>query len=920
MDILKKYHNIDERLKLSPLDLIKRYPILKKFNVSLLLPEKYLDLISIRLPDVNINITHLPKDIDDKKVNGNLELELSNTKKLIDDVIKDKSYINISRKMDYFSMIKYDWSRIYRAQNLTNAWLKFYEMINYYKLIDDSTFLVFDNAAFPGSSILATHHYINTMTNIKNYKWIGSSLLKKGIALDDSYDLYKNYKDNWLMNNKYNGDITDEKVLLYYKSKLKHKVDLYISDLGFDVSEDYNNQENIHSFYNLGQILLGLITLKEGGNFVTKQYTFFSYFSIFIITFLTSLFNEFYISKPSTSKPQNSEIYLVGKRFKGISSENEKFLFEILKSKYKCNLLTTSIFKIVPTLEQYYTNILNLLYIRQIRYIERNIYMFKIRNNKTISEFMEKTIEEEKLLSISKWINNNKLLILYEQMMSKEVILKITTDLDKEYMQLKLTEKLINFVENIIDRDVKDLFFTWFLITIIESLNSELLHIWKFSKIYKFPNEEGRKFLLLNLDENIVNKIDEISRNYFKDNIFKGDDIVYVLNNTYRYKDFSFTTNLKFEPTDIIKCALRYSSISYKKNKFSKSHYEELYRLGVRSEAYVSPFDRNFDGNFYGFFEDVDKIFGSLGIFTESSHGFDCHMRIPSVEVIIKNTISSIVDDYEKFRNKNTYYIAVDKDFRDIITTTYTRLIIDVEDGLIYVLISLRMPKNLEEIRKILKQCNSDRFPYWIIQDSIKFKTIDYSNFKIVDSSIYSCLRPNVISSVNEVFMSLGDIKTIIDGTANIGCDTVNLANLFAANIVAIEKDKKTFDVLVDNIKSFNLQDIIHPINDSYENYNKPADLVYLDPPWGGSDYKNKEGIDLYLSDIPIHMIIKRTLLITKHVVLKVPINFNYNKFVKNINAKVIRKEISYAGKVIFLLLIIHSSSLLSKPRPELKE
>ena len=43
---------------------------------------------------------------------------------------------------------------------------------------------------------------------------------------------------------------------------------------------------------------------------------------------MASLFEETYITKPKTSRPLNSEIYLVGKRFKGISNELAKALLD----------------------------------------------------------------------------------------------------------------------------------------------------------------------------------------------------------------------------------------------------------------------------------------------------------------------------------------------------------------------------------------------------------------------------------------------------------------------------------------------------------------------------------------------------------------------------------------------------------------
>ena len=55
--------------------------------------------------------------------------------------------------------------------------------------------------------------------------------------------------------------------------------------------------------------------LKNGGTLVTKQYTFFKWENISIHAILTNLFRKVYIAKPITSRPANSETYVVGINF-----------------------------------------------------------------------------------------------------------------------------------------------------------------------------------------------------------------------------------------------------------------------------------------------------------------------------------------------------------------------------------------------------------------------------------------------------------------------------------------------------------------------------------------------------------------------------------------------------------------------------
>jgi hypothetical protein len=224
--------------------------------------------------------------------------------------------------------------------NVSNAWLKCYEMLQHFHMIPDAlsspSFMHFDNAAFPGSFILAVHHYIKTRRVWANKAvWRGSSLLditeQTKSPLEDKYGLYREYKSNWLMNANNNGDVTIESNQRDFHKQIGGKVDIYTSDLGFDVSSDYNNQESLHAYANIGQILSGLLTLKPGGCFITKQYTFFEPITCSVMYAAATFFDEFYLCKPYTSREANSETYLVGIGFKGGADFDHPYIREMFK-------------------------------------------------------------------------------------------------------------------------------------------------------------------------------------------------------------------------------------------------------------------------------------------------------------------------------------------------------------------------------------------------------------------------------------------------------------------------------------------------------------------------------------------------------------------------------------------------------------
>ena len=257
-----------------------------------------------------------------------LEDKLNKIKASQDKYYELPDFQKIIYHYDIFRKTKYSLKKKINAQNISNAWLKIYELIHQYNLIPKGQFKVvhFDNAAFPGSFILATNHYAKTVGRVKKYFWYASSWigyndenLRTGNLLEDKYNMYKKYPNRWLMNNEFDGNVNDIKNQKYWEKKLNNTVTLYTSDLGFETGEDgdYTKQEYSHVQPNVGQILAGLLTLKKGGSLVTKQYTFFDPLNISIYAVLTNLFKEVYISKPITSRPPNSETYIVATGFLG---------------------------------------------------------------------------------------------------------------------------------------------------------------------------------------------------------------------------------------------------------------------------------------------------------------------------------------------------------------------------------------------------------------------------------------------------------------------------------------------------------------------------------------------------------------------------------------------------------------------------
>ena len=181
-----------------------------------------------------------------------------------------------------------------------------------------------------------------------------------------------------------------------------HTVDLITADGGFDFSSDFNNQEEMSVRLLYAEIMSALILQKEGGGFVLKIYDLFTDKSLNLLHILQNFYKTINIVKPHTSRPANSEKYLVCTNFQ---KNNEAFqnifkeLFSVITNiphvsfiQYKPSLL-----KNIICYNTYYT-------LRQMIYIQKTIdYIILFRINKISSKWLLQNIHDEHKQKCLKW-------------------------------------------------------------------------------------------------------------------------------------------------------------------------------------------------------------------------------------------------------------------------------------------------------------------------------------------------------------------------------------------------------------------------------------------------------------------------------------------------------------------------------------
>ncbi|BFG02309.1 cap-specific mRNA (nucleoside-2'-O-)-methyltransferase 1 [Drosophila madeirensis] len=128
-------------------------------------------------------------------------------------------------------------------------------------------------------------------------------------ASPESFDTYYGVKDDGNIFDDQNQDSLNE----YIRYHTPEGVHFAMADGGFSVEGEENIQEILSKQLYLCQCLTALKILRKNGNFVCKLFDLFTPFSVGLIYLMYKCFHQIAIIKPNSSRPANSERYLVCK-------------------------------------------------------------------------------------------------------------------------------------------------------------------------------------------------------------------------------------------------------------------------------------------------------------------------------------------------------------------------------------------------------------------------------------------------------------------------------------------------------------------------------------------------------------------------------------------------------------------------------
>lgn len=293
----------------------------------------------------------------------------------------DKIHTDIWKKVRWY-INEYDF--LVKDPIINRAFYKYWEIVNVFEVFDKytETDTIFHCAEAPGGFIQGSNIYLQ-LENLKPVQHEESLVDEDGfirvkkkkrkndkcykiytISLNKDLPQYKTYnlpsynkrvinrnicvtygKDN-------TGDINNLDNIHHIKNLIGHDGSyLVTADGGFDEGTDFNNKEQLHYYLILNEIYSALCLQKQGGTFILKVFDIFTTTSIHLLYLLNLVYGEVYIYKPKTSRPTNSEKYIICKNFQLVDKSYTLHILRKLSEKFKTQKKYTSftLFDNIPT-------------------------------------------------------------------------------------------------------------------------------------------------------------------------------------------------------------------------------------------------------------------------------------------------------------------------------------------------------------------------------------------------------------------------------------------------------------------------------------------------------------------------------------------------------------------------------------------
>lgn len=290
-------------------------------------------------------------------------IDLLEQNKSIEDVVttyKDKiEFYYENKSWDRFKRYGNEYENIFITQKsplnisrynaVSRAFFKLWEIMHDYKHLifkNDEDIKCMFLCESPGGFTEAIIKYRRDK-GFKNDEYTGISLKSDNKEIPEwKYDKYVNI--NYGFDNT--GDLYNYRNITFLVDKLyPNSQDIITGDGGFDTSSNFNDQEGMSFHLILCEILSAIELQKKNGSFILKIFSMFNVNTLKLLQIVKEFYKEIRILKPKTSRPANSEKYLLCTCFRNDTEEHvirKKGLQKLVKNYSNSNM--EDYFKTVP--------------------------------------------------------------------------------------------------------------------------------------------------------------------------------------------------------------------------------------------------------------------------------------------------------------------------------------------------------------------------------------------------------------------------------------------------------------------------------------------------------------------------------------------------------------------------------------------
>ena len=305
---------------------------MKKQSLCIKVPKEQVKLLNIDIQSQK----KLPSPCINKKENNYLKLY----KNKIDEIPNYKQWDIVKKITNEYELIHIPTNKKRKNESiafynpLSRSYYKMIEILTDFNLLDKYGYNKIKTAHIaegPGGFIEAlvnkrknSYDELNAIT-LKSSKKEIPGWRKAKIFLEKHPNIKIYYgEDN-------TGDIYNVKNIIHFRNKVGfNSCDLITADGGFDFSIDFNKQEQLSSRLIFCEIVTAISVQKRGGDFICKLFDSYTTITVKLLWLLNCLYEEVIITKPFTSRPANSEKYILSKNFRGISNSYLEKLYDVI--------------------------------------------------------------------------------------------------------------------------------------------------------------------------------------------------------------------------------------------------------------------------------------------------------------------------------------------------------------------------------------------------------------------------------------------------------------------------------------------------------------------------------------------------------------------------------------------------------------